>query len=471
MQAFSRRHVAVTLVSHNNFAANSLAIDRLTKTMTTNAPAEHVEAPQRHATPKDSSPTPAHEDAFKSMASFSDVKDRMTANTANVHEMKIDGLEPTKVAGPGQTEKPAVPEAKKAEGDGLPPDSAFKTPVIKPNELFRRQHNAEGQPVAEGETPGLKDRPRPAQDSGENSASAESTEPFGIDRLDTSVSTTFDGKGKIKSVNSKFENGEMSFEFGKNGEVTRTTKGPEGSEVAKFGANGKQISREERDARGKVVSRKVERNDSLKVEKDKDGKISSISTEQQGGKMKLNLDKDGNVTSRYLKSGDVEMTTSFDSKGDPTRNVATEYDKNGNMKQRSTLEPGHEVNEKMDSEGRIVESEDITDDATTTWKQLKDGSQMTVKETDDGTNTEIKDKDGNVVFTHEVDSEGEQSITKFKNPDGSQTRIVDSADSQSSWTIRQDGSWENKEVDKKNGFTRYKVGKSPTDPGEDQRDI
>jgi hypothetical protein len=390
-------------------------------------------------------------------------------NTANVHDVKIDGLEPEKVAGPGQVEKPAVPEAKDGQVEGLPDPKSFRTPEITPNQLFRRKDNAEGQSVTEAETPGLKKRAELAQDSDNNSASAEAPD-FGVEKLNTSVDTKFDSKGKIQSVTSKFDTGEMSFEFGKNGQVTRTTKGPEGSEVAKFDAKGKQISREERDASGKVVSRKVEKNDSLQIGKSADGKINSITTEQQGGKMKLNLDRDGNVTSRSMKQGNVEMTTNFDSSGEPTRNVATEYGDNGNMKQRSTLTPGKEVNEKMDSEGRIVESEEITEDATTSYKRLNDGSSMTIKETDDGTDAEIKDADGNVTFTYSADSEGNQAITKMKNPDGSATRTVETPDKLSSLTIRPDGSWESKDTDKSNGFTRYKIGKSLDDEGQEQRD-
>ncbi len=443
--------------------------------MTTNTPpAEHVEAPQRSTAPKDNAPTPAQDESFKSLSNFNDMKASMPV-TADLHKMEIGGIESTKTAtadgAPGDVEKPVGPTIKNGKVEGLPPDSQFKTPEITVEELFRRKANAEGQVVAEKEAPGLKKPLERAENPGDNSASAESSEPaFGIERLDTSVSTSRDGKGNIKSVTSTFEGAEVSFDFGKNGEVTRTTKGPEGSEVAKFGANGKQISREERDASGNVTSRKVEKNDSLKVEKGRDGKITAISTEQQGSKMKLNLDKDGNVTFRSLKQGNLEMTTNFDSSGEPTRNVASEYHENGNLKQRSTLTPGHEVNEKMDSDGRIVESEDITEDGTTAWKQLKDGSEMTIKDDGDGTKTEIKDKDGNVIFTHEIDSEGEESVTHMKNPDGSSTRTTETKDSLSSWTVRPDGSWENKETNKTNGFTRYKVGKSPEDPGEEQRD-
>lgn len=444
--------------------------------MSTNTPpTEHVEAPQRTTVAKDNAPTPAQDDSFKSLSSFNDVKASMPV-TADLHKVDIGGLEPTKAAmasgAPGDLEKAAGPKIKDGKVEGLPPNSAFHTPEITFDELFQRKANAEGQVFAENETPGLKQPLDRVQNPGENSASAESSEPaFGIEKLDTSAKTIRDGKGKIKSVTSTFEGAEVSFDFGKNGEVTRTTKGPVGnSEVAKFGANGKQISREERDESGKVVSRKVDKNDSLKVEKGRDGKISSISTEQQGAKMKLNLDKDGNVTFRSVKQGNIEMTTNFDSSGDATRNVATEYHENGNMKQRSTLTPGHEVNEKMDSDGRIVESEDITEDATTAWKQLKDGSEMTIKDDGDGTKTEIKDKDGNVIFTHEVDSEGENSVTHMKNPDGSSTRTTETKESLSSWTVRPDGSWENKETNKTNGFTRYKVGKSPEDPGVEQRD-
>ncbi|MDZ4835287.1 MAG: hypothetical protein SGJ27_16035 [Candidatus Melainabacteria bacterium] len=429
----------------------------------TNTRTDSVEAPQRAEVPttKDAAPSAAQQESFSSLADFKDVKDSMTTNTATMHDVAILGM----------GDSPANPNAPKMEsGERAPSEDQFKTPVVTSDDILRGQRNADGRPIREGEGAGSE----PNGVSDHSSASAEASEELretALDQLKTSASTEFDSDGQIKSVSTESGDSKISFEFGEDGEVTRRSQSPEGSEVAKFNKDGNQISREEKDASGEVVSQEIDKTDTVKVGKSADGKINSIDSESSSGKIQMKMDSDGNVRTRKLTEGNADQVTSFDDNGNPTENVTTTYGDNGNMKTRDTLTPDRDVYEKMDDEGRIVESKDVTDDETKTFKQLNDGSQMTSKETDDGTDIEIKDKDGNTVLTYEADSEGHQAITKMKNPDGSHTRTVDSPDSTSSITIRPDGSWESADTDKSKDYTIRKVGKSPSDPGEEQRDV
>jgi len=483
-----------------------------------NAPERVESAPSPGA---DSAPPQMRQEAVEGFSNFSDVRDKMTSTSdTKLNELTItdgnntlagnggngvgdggvagagtgDGGAGTGDAGTGTGDggtgdarvQPAAatfnnpdmqgPEVKgpKPEGEERAPSTRDQSnmPVIRPGDMQMKQMLREGQPRREGET-APEFQQRDFTDRSTQLGSADARDSASAQTNENFMSVERGQDGKIASVSSEVDNTGTTFEFNKDGSVTRTTETEQGGETATFGADGKPISRELRDKDGKVTSNEIVPGDSVQIERGENGEPSRITSEQNGITTTLALSADGKPTGRSIEWDNKELVTKFDGNGDAISNELSTRDDQGRVRERTLTGDGFEKSEKLNEKGVVTESDTTTENGSSRLRTLADGSRVTMSETTAGPNAgsksaSVTDAAGNVTYRHAVDAQG-NTETFMRNPDGSTLATSVNGDTTRTMQRNADGSWESSETGK-NGFTKRLMGKDANDPGVPARD-
>ncbi len=392
-------------------------------------------------------------EAMNELSGFFDSKNAMTNSTAKLVDVDID-MDP---------ERSADPENKDKQKFEIQPRFESNTPFITP-EMYGRLQDGE-KIIEEGQL--TQTDKTSAEERNQLETDLESPQ---LEAVDKQVSTERDAQGKLTSVSSEALGARITFSFGKDGHLTRTTRSNGTTDTTTFDASGKAIHNESLAPDGKRVNKTRSPNDYAKSFEDSNGNPAAIVSNQNGIKTVLELGADGNVKTRSIEVQDRAIVTDFDSNGDQTRNSVTVKDKDGKTAARTVTDKDGQLSQKFDSTGKETESEyfSVEDNSTTTTRALLNGGTMIVIEDDASSTVELKDRNGNTRMMSLTSENGQKVETDFYNEDGSTLSTVETPDEVSTMLERSDGSWESTQKEKRSGHARTFVGKNPDDEGVEQ---
>ncbi len=361
--------------------------------------------------------TPAHKEALNALQDYSNLPKPKTDLSA------FDQGSPPTFQNAVDTKRQVTAEpaaADTSEPGVIDPGKTIDPSVITPDDYFRRKALREG---------------REMDDQG-NLTAEEPLQFFDPAKGETGPD------GRVKKVTSEDTNNgtKSTFEIDEQGNVTRTIESNDGTEVVKFGADGRPVSKTFTEKGSTdAVPETPEANDRVTVTKGADGKTTIESTDTAGDtNTKIELDKDGHVTSRSVSDPEGEIVTQFNPDGKSA--TYTEYDKDHRLQAKTVASEGQRTTEIYDGNGKLDKVEHEDDEYLTVDATLKDGSKMSsvLDKVSGQSKTIINAKDGTRI---ELDEGPNSSTTRITNPDGSFTETSDNPQEKSYKVQDKDGYW------------------------------